>query len=397
MRNYVRWMRAFSLIGAALLLVSAVLSWQKLPFLLSALFSVAGFMAEGTAIVLDLLRPRRLLRLSLEQNSENALLKAGEERMRHERVLCAFREAFSGFSSGARFWVLGITRILVYAALSAVCLFVSAGIAANETILLVFGAACLLSGGLGVYNVLLESGARAKFYRLALPEIDAIKREELHMTGERAAKEAESARAVSSIPAPVELFLKEETEKKDFRAVSKKGTAAGFLLGALYFCVLVVGMACGNALETLGAAVSWSIVLAVFAAVFAVSFVFILPISRIQREIYARNAAKFGDSETDRVRAELQRRWLRSQRAGNILFGCFTAGALALGVTLGLFGYFAGDGVPLSQALATGILPVLVYAALLSLAVWTIMYAVARHKMKPFENQLRELVRTEKS
>ena len=395
MKKFVRCVRAFALCGAVLLLLAAAVSWQELPFWVAASFSVTGFAVEGVANVLALTMPLRLEQLALEQHMQNTLLKEGEGRRRHEALYRAYRTAFARFSSGKRLALMA-ARLLAPAALAVSSLLVSGGVVVDEALIVVFFLFVLLAGGAGVYDALCESRARAKFYSLAQGEIDAVKREELHVTEERAAKEAESARAASSIPAPVELFLKEDTEKEDFRAVSKKGTVLGVFLGVLYFSVLVVGISCGNALETLGAAVSWTLVLAVFAVIFAVSVVAIFPVSRRQREIFARNFRKLGDSERDVLRKNLQTLWIRSQWAGNIMFGCFTAGAVALGIALGLISYFTNaDGMPLAQSLAVSVLPILVYAALLSLVVWTVMYAVARRKMRPVEAQLRECMRTE--
>lgn len=399
MRRYLRILRTVALVGAVFVLVAAILSWQEtLPLWLTAMFSVAGFATEGAANALDLMKPRRLGGLAFAQNEENSLERAGRERERHEAVYRAYRESFSGFSSGKRLWILGTMRLLISAALAVSCLLVSAGIVVSDVILFSIALSAVLAGCCGVYDTVLESRARANFYRLAEREIDEIKAEELHISPERAAREAETARSASSIPEPIELFLKEDSERRDFRAVSRRGTVTGLFLGVLYFLVLAGMIAVGEAVGELGAGISWSIVLTVFAVVFVLSFVLIFSLSRRQKEIFIRNAAKLGGSEADSLRAQLQGMWLRSQRAGNIMFGCFTAGAILLGGTLGLLAYFTNsDGMPVSECLATGILPVLVYAAIVSLIVWIVMYAAAKRKMRPVIGQLRERMQEERN
>lgn len=397
MKKFMRIVRVFALAGLICMVLSALLSWQNVPLWAVAICSVAGFAADGVANVLDLMKPRRLYLLSVEQNEENALWRAGEERTRHAALFQAYLETFLGFSAGKRFWAIGLIRLLAPASLAAFCLLVSAGIVVDDVLALAFVAFALLSGCAGLYDTLLESRARARFYRIAQSAIDEVKREELNITAERAAKEAETARAGSAIPVPVELMLKENTEYEDYRAVNRKGSMVGILLGVLYFAVITIVISFGSNAEQLGEGANWAIVLSVFAAILIVSIVAVFPISRRQNEIFARNLLKLGDSEADKLRAELQRKWVASQRAGNIMFACFTAASVALGVALGLIGYFtnADGGMPLAQSVAVGVLPVLVYGALISLAVWVVMYYIARKRMRPIENKLREVLRTE--
>lgn len=399
MKKYIRIVRIVSLCGLLALAAALIAGFtQKAPLALTLSFSVCGFVCEAVSGALILRKPRLLARLASAQNEENKLMRSGEERECREKVYGAYCSAFARFTSPARIWTIALLRTLSSAAVAAAGVLVSAQIMVDETVLFVLCACSFIAGGLGVYDTVLESRARAEFYRSAQNEIDSIKREELHITEERAAKEAENARAASSVPAPVELFLKDDTEREDYRSVSRRSSVTGLALGALYFLVIVAGMAFGNALEQLGSGAGWAIVLSVFAAIFAGSVVSVFPLMRRQGEIFARNAAKLADTETDRSRAELQGMWIRSQRAGNVMFGCFMGAAIVLGVTLGLIGYFTNaDGMPLAQSLAVAILPILVYAALISLAVWVVMYAVARSKMRPVENKLREHMRTERS
>lgn len=396
LKSYELWLRWISVVGTLLMLVAAILTWANVPLRACAVVTALGLLTETGATVLALQKPRRIFSLAFGQNEQNALLKQGEERKRHEAVYTAFQEAFRGFSGGKRLWIFGFLRIVAPLVLAVCCLLVSAGVAVNEYVLFSFVTFALLSGGAGVYDVLSESRARSMFYHLAQKEIDEIKREELHMSAAKTLREAETARAASSIPASVELLLKEDIEREDYRRTSRWGGAIGFALGAIYFVVLILGITLGNYADKVGNEVVWSIILSVFALILAVTVLSIYPIARRQKEIFSRNAGKLKDSEGDLLRAELQIMWIKSQRAGNIMFAVFTVGSIALGVTFGLLAYFTGeDPMPLAQSLSVGILPFLVFGAILALVVWIVMYAVARSKMRPVENRLREMLRTE--
>lgn len=317
----------------------------------------------------------------------------GEERLVRAAFFEAWKEAFRPLK--IRTAVFGVLYLLGYAALLCIAICTGLGLLPAEALPLGCCAAVLLLGGISVAEAVSEGRARARLYEKAGGEIDAIKRNKFGMTEDAIGKEAENAAAFSAIPQSVALFLKEDTERAEFKEVAKKSGIRAVIFEVILIGGIVAAIAMEEIWKRVGATTAWSVVL-LYGFFATVAFLALcLPLEGRKKHIYRRNAEKLGSGEADLLRAELQRLWILSQRAGNIMFGGFLGVSVLVGLILGIVGYAMGTAPIFVESVGSSIVACVIFVALPSLAVWTVMYAVFRRKARPKETRLRELLREE--
>lgn len=387
-----RAVRIFTAVGAVIMLVPVFLAWSDVKLTLNAVFSVVGLVFEFASVFLSCALAIFEKDLAELQNIANRSELRGEERALCRRLYLAWKETTS--QRDIRRGIATVCKVLGYTVLS-VSVVITSYLAIPPYI---FAVTCLASTVLLIASTVTETvdglRKRAALYERAEAEIDEIKRSKFGYDAAKIAKDAEIARGGSSVPVPVRLFLKEEPERSDFRAVTRKSVRAGslfsFLLGLTFLLTFLLGAGIEEITD-----VMMEVMLLLLLVFTVLYFAVIFPLERRKREIFQRNENKLGEGETDALRRELQRAWLHLQRAGNIMFASFLVAAVAAGTVLGVIGGISAGADPLA-AVGNGIMTLLVPAAILSLVVWTVMYAVYRKRVRPTEICLRESVRGER-
>lgn len=377
-----RIVRIFSLVGAVFALVGAVFAFfENTSIALQLPFCIIGVLF-GFAANIVLLFKRRVFGIFFElQKAQNGLEKQGETKERDERLAEAFGKSHPvrGLPSEL---IAALFRCASFLTLCVVSVLIGAGIL-SEILLLPFAiACCLLSIVPSAWVTVREMKERAAFYALAGADIDAVKRERFGASEKKIFAEAESARGFSSIPTSVELFLKEDVERKEFGRITSKSSIVGFLVGIFLGVSLLLPILLAGVWEKIGSTIVWTIAGTVLVLACGALFAFVLPLEARKKEIFRRNYEKLGESEADTIRRYLEDAWIRSQKLGNYMFLAFFAGAIVLGIALGLTGHFMGE-AELVESIGTWIMCCLIPAAIVSFIVWAVMYAVYRKKVPP--------------
>ncbi len=394
MARFLRMVNIFGAIGALLALVPVVLSFvteePNLPLI--ATFSVLGVLFGAASAILRQYKTTYVRGLAELQNAANELELRGEEREQYAKLYAAWTETLGKRNP---FGILAaIVSLLGYVILMTIAI-VCAVLPVPQVFLLVACIVfCILAAVPTVLEVTAEGRARTALYERAEGEIEEIKRKKLGLSEARIASESENARAYSSVPLSVMMFLKEETERAEFHLVAKRSGIASFFLGfAIGFAVIA---SCFEGLwEQLGSTLSWLLAGVFFVVVLAVLFVYLFPLERRKKEIYRRNFEKLTGSEADGLRKQLQGAWLRLQKSGNIMFFTALATPVLLGVIVGLVGYFTVEGTVLAESIGSCIMIFLIPAAILSVIIWIVMFVIYRRKVRPVEMLLKEKRREE--
>lgn len=388
-QKFRRTVRILSLLGALFTLLSAVLAFFDVPLAAILTLCILGFLLDGAANVVLLFKKRTFGTLFEMQRAQNLLGGAGEERERSERLGEAYllshpvhrlpSEAIGALFKSLGFLVLCIAAILI-----------GAEVVEKTWLLAAAIAGAILLAVPSFWLTARESKERAAFYARAGRDIDVVKREKLGISEKKIFAEAESARGFSSLPASVELFLKEDVERKEFNKITTKSSIAAFSVGLFLGVSLLLPILLAGVWEKLGSTLVWTIAGTILALAIGALLAFVLPLEARKKEIYRRNYEKLGESEADSIRRYLEDAWIRSQRAGNIMFFSFMMGAIVLGTVLGLTGHFIGE-AGLVESLGTWIMCCLIPAAIVSFIIWTVMYALYRRKARPLEMRLKYL------
>lgn len=389
-----RAVRIFAAVGAVIMLVPVFVVALRggEHAALNAAFSVVGLVFECASVFLSCALAIFGKDLVEVQNLANRSELRGEERALFQRLYLAWKETVS--KRDIRRSIAIVCRVLAYTVLA-----VSVVITSYLTIPpYIFAVTCLASAVLLIASAVTETVSglrlRAALYERAEADIDEIKRSRLGYDAERLAKDAEIAHGMSSVPVPVRLFLKEETERRDFCAVARKSVRAGGLFAFALGLTCLLAFLLGAGIEKI-ADVMPEVMLLLLLVFSVIYFAVIFPLERRKREIFQRNENKLGEGETDALRRALQGAWLHLQRTGNIMFACFLAAAVTAGLVLGIIGSALSGADPLAS-IGGWIMVILVPAAIVSLIVWSVMYAVYRKRVRPTEICLRERIRGER-
>ncbi len=390
MEKFRRVAAIFGLIGAILTLVPVFFTIVVENVPLTVVFSVLGVLFGAATAFLKYYEAAYAQILVGLQNEANTYEMRGEERTRNERLYAAWTETLgkrsvfrplSAALTGFSYLLLAVSAIVcaVYS-LPSVVLFVTC---------LVFG---ILVGVASGMSAIAEGRARSALYERAEREIGEIKREKFGLSEKKIFAEAENARGFSCLPFSVAMFLKEDVEKEDFCAVSKKSDIAAFAVGLALGVSLLLPVLLAGVWEKLGSTAVWLLAGSVLAVAVGVLFAIVFPLETKKREIYKRNYEKLGEGEADGLRKQLQAAWIRSQKAGNLMFFIALAAPVTLGVILGLIGYFKTAEALLAESIGSCIMAFLVPAAIISIVIWIIMFACYRRKVRPIEAQLKEIL-----
>ncbi len=385
-----RIVRNFSLVGAAFALVGAGIAFLEntsiafqLPFcILGVLFGIAANIV--------LLFKRRAFGTFFEmQRAQNALEREGEQREREERLAEGFLKThpIRKFSSEL---ISAVFRCASFLVLGGASVLIGTGILSQGWLILAVLLCVALSVVPGVWIASREMKERAAFYALSGKDIESVKRERLGLSEKKIYSTAVNAKGVSALPDAVELFLKEDVEREDFRSVAQKSGILSFVVGIVLGISLLLPILLAGVWEKIGSTVVWLLAGSVLLLAGGALAVFVLPLEGRKKEIYRRNLEKLTSGEADELRAALQSAWIRSQSRGNLMFLLTIILAVALGVILGLVGYFHGEAL-LAESLGTCILCCLIPAAIVSLIIWAVMYALYRRKVRPLEMRLKTL------
>lgn len=385
-------MNLFGAVGMVLALVPVILTFVKeepsLPLI--AAFSAIGVLFGAAGVIFRQYQTAYVRGLAQLQNAANEIELRGDERERCARLYAAFtktlgkRNSFGTLSAAlSLFGYLALTAVAVLSAIYSVPQAVMLAACA------VYGLAMVVTT---VLQVTTDGRARTAFYECAEREIEEIKRDRFGMSEIRIASESENARAYSAVPLSVVMFLKEDAERAEFQWVAKRSGVAAFLIGLAIGAALF--LACfGDLWKKLGPALSWTLAGAFFALLFAVFFTLLFPLERRKKEIYRRNFEKLSDGETDALRKQLQAAWIRLQKSGNVMFSIALMAPILVGTVLGVIGYFTVEGMVLAESIGGCIMCLLIPAAILSVVVWIVMFAVYRRRVRPTEICLKEKCR----
>lgn len=392
-RRFNRFTSAVGLFGGLLALIPVLLHLFGIgdPPLNISLCAV-GLLFEIAASVLSLLKRR--YSDGLVEIEHSTTLHAGSDREREiaEKLYDAWRETY-GRRDVRLILSMGIAALgyltLVLSVILVTCLPLPGYF---------LPIACIVSAAILMIPVVirtsLEGSARARLYGRAGREIDEMKRTKLSRSEARICREAEYAQGFSLLPVSVAMFLKEDVEREEFRSLSKRSGIVSFIIGFLFaLIVILTPVFLSGVLERIGTTLSWTLVGLLFAAVLCILLALLIPIEGRKREIYRRNAEKLGENEADNVRMQLQSAWIRLQRGGNRMFLCFLIGSVVLGLVLGLIGYFTGMGENLAESIGSSVMCFLIPAAILSVVIWCIVFAVYRKRVRPLELRLKAIGR----
>ena len=357
---------------------------------LSIALTVLGFLFEGAAVVLSFVQKKFVDALVELENAAIEIEKQGEERENYKKLYEAWRETFG--KQNLRMIFSAVFTVVGFAILAAAVL-LSTFLELPDIILPI---ACLVAAVVLATPTFMqatgEAKARAMLYEKAGREIDEIKRSKFGISERKIFSQSENARGYSMLPVPVAMFLKDGAEKEDFRIVNKRSGIVAAFLGVV-FIVLIFLMGFWEEMEP---TVAWTVILSVLAAALVLFFALALPLEGRKKGIYRRNYEKLTDSRSDTLRRELQGAWIRQQRRGNIMFLCFLIAPLVIGIVYGSIGHALGYELSLIVAIGSMFMICLIPAAILSLIIWTIMYAVYRKRVRPTEAELQKILEEER-
>ena len=357
---------------------------------LSIVFTVLGFLLETAAAVLSFVQKKFVGALVELENAAIEIEKEGEERENYKKLYEVWLETFE--KQDLRMVFSAVFTVLGFAILAAAVL-ISTYMELPEIVLPI---ACIVAAVVLTTPAFMqatgEAKARALLYEKAGREIDEIKRSKFGISERKIFSQSENARGYSMLPVPVAMFLKDGTESEDFRIVNKRsGIVAAFL--GLVFVALIFLMGFWEEMEP---TVAWTVILSVFAAAIVLFFVLALPLEGRKKGIYRRNEQKLTDSRADTLRRQLQSAWIAQQRRGNIMFLCFLLAPLLIGIVYGSIGHALGYELSLIVAIGSTFMICLIPAAIISLIIWTIMYAVYRKRVRPTEAELQKILEEER-
>ena len=359
---------------------------------LNIALTVLGFLLEGAATVLSFVQKKFVVALVELENAAIEIEKQGEERENYKKLYKAWQETFGKRNSrmifSAVFTVLGFAVLAVAVLLSTFM----------ELPAFVLPVSCIVAAVVvtipAVMQAMGEGRARTRLYELAGREIDEIKRTKYGISERKIMAEEENARGFSMLPVPVAMFLKEDTEREEFRSYNRRSGIIGFLLGFAIGAGFII-MTISGLWDKSDPIVTWTVVLVAIFVLAVAFFALVLPLEAKKRDIYRRNYEKLTDSRSDAFRRELQGAWIRQQKRGNIMFLCFLLAPLLLGIIYGIVGYALGHELNIIVAIGEAFVAFLVPAAIVSLIIWIVMYALYRRKVRPFEAELQKILEEE--
>lgn len=363
-------------------LIALISQQETLPTALQLSFVLAGAAFTAVSALLTWRKERYTAGLLEQQNAANRLEGRGEWGKRQAFLYENYAAVFGNTNYRIISTLLCLLgQLFIYAACCLLLLLPNRGLWGS---FLFFAAiVCIVGGALAKSSR--EGNLRAEFYRRAGKEYAEAKREAGYSDA-RISNDINMAQSTASIHPTVGRFLKEDAEREEFRRL-KKSNVAVVIVSVLAFVACFVLME-SHTQQCLGSTVSWSVILAIFALMTVGIAIFALKYAARERDIFMRNAEKLTDSELDLLRRALQTQWMRLQKRGNLMFAaCFGAGILA-GVILGIIGTVLGKNTDLLSSVGSCVLLLTIACGVVSLIIWTIMYAVARRKLKPTELEI---------
>ena len=394
MARFCRIMNIFGVIGSLLTLLPVILSFASenpnLPLIAS--FSAIGMLFGAAGVILKNYKTAYARGLAELQDAANEVELRGEERETYAKLYAAYMGTLGRRNPyGILAAVFTLLSYVVLVTVAIVC----AVMPIPQVYMLV---ACIIFSVLivipTVLEVTAEGKARTALYERAEREIEEIKRKKLGLSEAKIASESENARAYSSVPLSVMMFLKEDAERAEFQTVAKRSGVAGLIIGVAMVAAIFLS-AFEELWERLGSTLTWLLAGAFFVVLFALFFAFLFPLERRKKEIYKRNYEKLGGGEADTLRKQLQAAWIRLQKAGNAMFIIVLAASVLFGVILGLVGYFTVAETALAECIGSSVILFLIPAAILSVIAWIVMFAVYRRRVRPMEMLLKEKRREE--
>ena len=361
--------------------------WLLLPF--TILTSVAGI----AAFFVGRYRVRFAYSLVEEQHEANLRECTGEEKQIYEKLYTAFVESF-GHRRGLAV-VSDLFSVLLFVAVTVS--FLITGIGAYDDgdirVSLTMVVAVMLGAVLSVITAMRGGKAAGKMYESASYEMDYVKRKCGYDEG-KIQRGAQIAHAQNGSVRIVELFLKDNADREEFRRVNKKQS-----LGALFFTAafFVIGFVMGSFDEEGIHLMTGSVSAALFIVFLTAGICILIHAGRGKRDIFLRNAQKLDFGETDTLRRNLQNEYLRSSKvSGAICIGFIIFGFL-VGILLAFIGSFMGldPETGIVEQFVGCIVGCSFFGMLLGMIGSIIAFAVYRRRVKGAERTLTAILNEE--
>lgn len=357
-----------------------------LPVLFGAIDLVASYRQSSLSYM-----------LSEEQHEANLREYSGGALAAREKIYSTFLEVYAK-NRRKTFWFEVAYRIA--AGLPLICFelyygFFERGEGARAFMTIALFTSAALTALFGALSTKRALKMQGEFYRAAEAEIQFVKKESGFQEKAivRAEERAKAARGVNPV---IEIFLKDSEEREATAALQKKRAASSILL-TVGFVLLLSSF---FQRETEGNDTVFGIVLSLSALLLTAGLILTVFHALKQRQIFFRNERKLTQSEGDRLRFILQRKFMKMQKVSSAVMLVILIAGAALGVGLAFLGKaFAeqrGETVDLSEQLLGCIYGCTLYACLLALIVFTVIFIVYRKKTKGEEAALRECIQKER-
>lgn len=355
----------------------------------------------GVFGVLDLVASYRQTSLAYmlteEQHEANLREYTGEALSTREKLYSVFLQVYAARRKSA-FWEEQIYRVTSLLPLLASEIFYglfSQNEDARVYMTLVFLLCALLIGVFGSVTAKKALKQQSEFYDAAQAEIEQIKREG-GVRKQAIVRAEERAKAGGGRNPIIELFLKEPEEREGVRkAQTKSGIGAVLLM--IGFVALLSAFLPKEGEQS--GTVSY-VLIAISMPLLLLGLILVIFSSLEQRQVFYRNERKLTQSEGDVLRRDLQGKFMKMQKISSIFMLSIVLCGAALGVALAFLGMkFAaerGESYVFSEQLFGCLYACVLYACLLSLIVFTVVFIVYRKKTKGEEAALRNCIAKER-
>ncbi len=335
--------------------------------------------------------------LTEEQHEANLREYTGEALSTREKLYSVFLQVYAARRKST-FWEDQISRVTALLPLLASEIFYglfsqSENARVYMTLVMFFYA--LLIGVFSSISAKKIMKQQSEFYDAAQEEIDRLKRE--NGVREREIVRAEErAKAIGGKNPIIELFLKEPEERESFRKSHTK-SGIGAVLMVLGFVALLSAFLPKEGEQS--GTVSY-VLIAISMPLLLLGLILLIRFSLEQRQIFYRNERKLTQSEGDMLRRNLQSKFIKMQMVSSAVMLAIVLCGAALGVGLAFLGMkFAaerGESYVFSEQLFGCVYACVIYACLLALIVFTVVFIVYRKKTKGEEAALRECIAKER-
>lgn len=184
-----------------------------------------------------------------------------------------------------------------------------------------------------------------------------------------------------------QLFLcdADTSEKYDLTVIAQFRAMIIIIVVGIALCVAAIQIAYATSF----AAIMYIMPLLFFAALVSVMLFYHRKLSALLKNSFS----KLGDGEIDEIKKQLHTAYIRSQRAGNIMFGTVNGAGVLLGAGTGIADYCLNGGMLWKQVLAAAVC-FLLCSAIISFIIWGFMYGKYLRRVRPLEERLKKCEET---